>query len=197
MQDWTGQTVVILASGPSMTRSDADYCKGKARVITVNTTWKLAPWADVHYSSDHDWWALHLEEMRQQCSGAFWTGYPFGHIADDVSVCPYDKAMRGLSKIPGRIAWGGNSGYCAIGLAHQFGAKKIVLLGYDQKDNGQGHWHGHHPDSIRKGFNWPMWHKRFAELSADARRVGLEIINCSRDSALKCFPRKTLEEVIC
>lgn len=185
-----------MASGPSMRADDAAYCRGKAMTITVNSTWRLAPWADVHYSSDHDWWALELEAMRAACAGQFWTGYPDG-VADDVNVMPYDKRARGFSRVRGRIAWGGNSGYCAIGLAVQFGARRIVLLGYDQQDDGRGHWHGQHPESVRKAFNWPMWHQRFAEMASDARRDGIEIVNCSRETGLRCFRRERLEDVLC
>lgn len=179
-----------------MRQEDAYFCRGKAKVITINSTWRLAPWADVHYSSDADWWELELSAMRATCSGQFWTGHPAG-VADDVNVCPYDKKARGLSKVPGRIAWGGNSGYCAIGLAVQFGARRILLLGYDQQDDGRGHWHGQHPESVRKAFNWPMWHERFAEMSADAGRMGIEIVNCTRETALTCFPRMSLEDALC
>lgn len=197
---WAGETVFCLASGPSMTPEDALAVRGKGRVITVNDTWQLAPWADVHYSSDHDWWDHSLPRMRAECLGEFWTGYPFNDWARplDVNQCPYDKQARGIITKPGRIAWGGNSGYCAIGLAVQFGAVRIVLLGYDQQDpHGKGHWHGQHPDAIRKDFNWPMWHQRFAEAAADLQRLGIDVINCSRESALTCWRRESLEELLC
>ena len=190
---WRGETVVVMASGPSMTQADADACRG-LRVITVNSTFALAPWADVHYSSDADWWEMNLPRMRRGCSGEFWTGHPYGVIADDVKVCPYDKKARGVITQPGRIAWGGNSGYCAIGLAYQFGAARIVMLGFDQQGE---HWHADHPAAIRKPANWPMWRERFGEMAADFARLGVEIINCSRDTSLNCFPRQRLEDVLC
>lgn len=195
-RQWAGQTVVCMASGPSMTAEDAEYCRDKARVITVNSTWRLAPWADVHYSSDHDWWAAELPLMRQQCQGEFWSGYP-QRIAEDVRQCPFEKKARGVSSTPGRLVWGGNSGYCAMGLAHQFGAARIIMLGYDMQDpEGRGHWHGQHPEAIRKAFNWPMWHERFAEMAQDFKVLGVEVVNCTRLTALRCFKRADLREVL-
>jgi hypothetical protein len=197
---WLGQTVFCLASGPSMTLHDANMINSAGRVITVNSTWALAPWADVHYSSDHDWWDHSLPEMRKNCEGEFWTGYPLQDWCRplDVNVCPYVKQARGIITSPGQIAWGGNSGYCAIGLAVQFGASRIVLLGYDQQDkSGKGHWHGQHPERIRKDFNWPMWRERFSEAAIDLQRLGVEVVNCTRDSALDCFVKKPLEEMLC
>jgi len=180
-----------------MTAADALAVRSKGKVITVNTSYRLAPWADVHYSSDHDWWLMHLPEIRETCSGELWSGYPHGRFAEGIKICPYDKQARGIIRARGRIAWGGNSGYCALGLAYQFGAKRIILLGYDMTDSKGEHWHGSHDESIRKAFNFPMWKPRFAEAARDFKRLGIEVVNCSRDTALDCFPKKPLEDVIC
>ena len=194
---WAGKTAICLASGPSMCAEDAKTAiKSGAKLITVNSTWRMAPSAHVHYSSDHDWWETNIDAMRDKCLGEFWTGHPT-YEAPDVQRIPFDKAGRGLNKRAGFINWGGNSGYCAIGVAHQFGARRILLLGYDQCEHGgAGHWHEDHPASIKKAFNWPMWKVRFDEMAADAKASGIEIINCSRVTALRCFPQMRLQEAL-
>lgn len=163
------------------------------RAITVNSTWQIAPWADAHYSSDADWWAASLPKMRDRCSGELWTGHPSGGLPSDIHVCPYRKGARGLYRQPGALAWGGNSGYCAIGLAYQFGARRVILLGYDQQGE---HWHEDHPEPIRKPANFPMWAERFGELARDCEAVGVEVINASRETSLTCFRRATLEDAL-
>jgi len=40
---WPGETFVCLASGPSLTQADVDYCRGKARVIAIKDVLHLAP----------------------------------------------------------------------------------------------------------------------------------------------------------
>lgn len=179
-----------------MTAGDADYCRTRCRVISVNTTWKLAPWADVHYSNDHDWFEAEISAMRAGGAlGEFWCGHPSWRHPEVRSI-PFDKTARGIVREPGRIAWGGNSGYAALNLAYQFGARRIVLLGYDQSDAQGAHWHGEHPETYRKGFNFPMWAVRFAEAARDLRRLHVEVVNCSRETALTCFRRAPLEAVI-
>lgn len=193
---WDRGLVVVMASGPSMTQEDADRVRGRARVITVNSTFRLAPWANVHYSSDPEWWDAHADEMtRLGCTGERWTGHPT-YARDGLRRCPYDKHARGISTKPGVIVWGGNSGYCAVGLAVQFGAAQIVLLGFDQQDpKGVAHWHGQHPQEIRRAFNFPMWAERFEEAARDLRRLRIDVHNCSRETSLRCFDRRKLEEV--
>jgi hypothetical protein len=195
-QRWKGQTVVCMASGPSMTAEDAEYCRGKAKVITVNTTYRLATWADAHYSSDHDWWKAHLAEMNSICKGEFWTGHK-EFIDKNMHHCPYNKKIEGLSTNQGVISWGGNSGFCAVGLAFQFGAKRIILVGYDMNnESGQGHWHGAHADAIRKDFNFPKWVNHFTRAYADFKRLGIQVINCSRETSLPLYSRLNLRDVL-
>lgn len=178
-----------------MSAADAEYVRGKARVITVNGTWRLAPWADAHYSNDHDWFEAELPEMQKACTGEFWCGHPaWRHPA--VRSMPFDKRARGILRVPGRLAWGGNSGYAALGLAYQFGASRIVMVGYDQSDANGAHWHGEHPEAIRKGFNFTMWHERYGEAARDFARMRVQVINCSRATTLLCFPLAGLESVL-
>lgn len=89
----------------------------------------------------------------------------------------------------------GNSGAGAISLAAQGNAKRIVLLGFDcQKTGGKAHWHGDHPSNLGNAGSIPKWHVRFAE---QARDLGyIEIINCSRETALTCFQRAKLEDTL-
>jgi hypothetical protein len=94
-----------------------------------------------------------------------------------------------------------NSGAGAIALAHHFGAKRVVLLGYDcQKTGGRTHWHGDHPkhrdprQKLGNAGSLDKWPRQFTELRRHV--AGMEIINCSRDTALTLFPRAALEEVL-
>jgi hypothetical protein len=55
---WSGEIVVILGGGHSLTQEQVDYCRGKARVIAINKAYLLAPWADMLWMPDPAWaWA--------------------------------------------------------------------------------------------------------------------------------------------
>lgn len=93
---------------------------------------------------------------------------------------------------------GQNSGAGAIALAHKFGARRVILLGYDcQHTGGQRHWHGDHPAGGGSGNAGSVthWPAQFRELVRHLR--GVEVINCSRVTALTVFPRATLESALC
>ena len=53
--------VVIVASGPSLTKKDCRFIerervKDKIRVIAVNNSWEMVPESDVLYACDLTWW---------------------------------------------------------------------------------------------------------------------------------------------
>lgn len=194
---WPDSTVVCMASGPSMLRADAEFCRGRARVITVNTTFRIAPWADVCYASDAGWIQAYRAELRDEFDGEVWHGSPSGY-GDLGSVIALDRRAAGVIAEPGRIAGGMNSGAAALGLAYQFGARRIVMLGYDQQWCGkQARWHGMHPGVLRNNIpqfrRWAGWYQQAAQ---DFARLGIEVLNASRDTSLRCFRRVALEQAI-
>ena len=86
---WSGETVVVIATGPSLTAEDVDYCRGKARVIAINDAYTLAPWADALYATDAKWW--HWHRGVASFTGAKWSmeHSAWGtHRAQDGRHCP-------------------------------------------------------------------------------------------------------------
>jgi hypothetical protein len=104
----------------------------------------------------------------------------------------------GLCLKPGRIHSGGYSGYQAVGFAYTQGPPtRIVLLGYDMQPGAKGevHHHGRHGDGLPNPIpgHFPEWGRRMTELAIDLRKQGVEVVNCSRRTALNCFERQPLD----
>lgn len=100
------------------------------------------------------------------------------------------------------IATGGNSGYQAVNLAYLLGANPIYMLGFDMKPkHGVNHWHGDHDRRGEHRLTNPnsnvyrQWIKNFSKMHREAQEVGVDIINCSRETALT-IPRMSLEECL-
>ena len=106
------------------------------------------------------------------------------------------KRADGLGK--DKVHYGANGGYQAINLAYLFGAKKIILLGFDMKRGKvKSHWHGEHPGGLNKDLLIKTWLKNFPKLAEDLKSEGVEVINSTRDTALECFNKVKLEDAIC
>lgn len=108
---------------------------------------------------------------------------------DVVRVASENKP--GLSLDPNLIHQGQNGGYQAINLAVHFGAKRIILIGYDMKGK---HWHPDHKGN--NPGNFAQWIKNFSTMIPQLKELGVEVINCTRDTALECFSVRRLEDVL-
>jgi hypothetical protein len=161
--------------------------------MVVNDNYRLAPWADWLYACDGRWWDVYASDVRAKFAGECWT-------RDEIAAKRYglhwirSSSQPGLSPDNSLIHEGGNSGYQAINLARNFGAKRIVLLGYDM---GGPHWFGDHPRELPVLSNYTIFLANFPQLAADLKREGVEVVNCTRKTALDCFPKATIEDALC
>lgn len=200
--DWSDGWVICIASGPSLTPAQIEivrllHGRGAARVIAINDNWTIAPFADVLYAADHDWWSLNLLTIRaRKFGGQLWSCSRMAHKQFGLNHI-HATEKPGLSIWPGVISEGQNSGYQAIGLAFQFGARRIALLGYDmQRTHGRAHWFGDHPKPLRNAPGLEKWAPHFRQLADDLRTEKVNVINCSADTALTCFPRRPIGDLL-
>lgn len=110
-----------------------------------------------------------------------------------VSVRPEHDEI--LTDRPGEVGHGGNSGFQAVNLAVQWGARRIVLVGFDYRAGPERHWHGRHEGGLNNPDDGQL--KRWAAtLDAQAQRLadlGVELL-VATPSALTAYPTTTLEE---
>lgn len=171
----------------------------------MNDAWRIAPWVDVLYAADGDWWAHH--EGVPAFDGERWSqddGQP-GHSRRKLrEVAPHygirvvrSVAGPGVSFDAAYIRLGFNSGFQALNLAVLFGAARIVLLGFDmQATGGRAHFFGQHPAPLRaRGACFKKFIKAFNEAAPQLASAGVEVINATRETALTCFPRARIEDL--
>jgi hypothetical protein len=183
-----------VASGPSLTPQDVDACRDRAPVIAVNDAMRLAPWADVLYACDARWWSEHHETTA--LTGRKY-GLRFVSGREDVTVLS-QGSDDGLSLDPTTLNTGKNSGYQAINLAVHLGATRVLLLGYDMQPGpaGRMHFFGDHPWARGQVPPFPLFLRLFDTLVAPLRAAGVEVLNCSQQTALRAFPRVSLEAAL-
>lgn len=146
------------------------------------------------YACDGAWWDVHIAAVRRSFGGECWT-------QDSEAAKRHAlRYVRGVGK-PGLgrqdIHWGASSGYQAINLAYLWGARRILLLGFDcQMTGGKRHWFGNHPQQLTQEQPFDGWKRHFDNLARDLKAEGVEVINCSRQTALACFAKKPIDECL-
>lgn len=196
---WPGATIACLGGGPSLTAEQVNAVCGRARVIAINDAWRLAPWADVLYACDGRWWRKH--------GGV--PGFPglkvtLSNSAVEVAPWPEIKVLAntgpdGLELSPHGLRTGRNGGYQAINLAVHFGARRVLLLGYDMKlgADGRSHWFGEHADwPARPNIFRDVFLPHFEGLAHALDAIGVAVVNCTPGSALDAFPKASLDQAL-
>lgn len=193
--DWAGKTCVIAASGPSLAVEQLAAIPDSAKLIVTNTTFRLASFADVVFGVDFLWWKTYYQEVaRAGLADKCWT-------CDQAAVERYhiryirNIARDGLGKRD--LCTQGNSGMAAINLAYLFGARRIILLGFDFKlgSNGEKHWHEDHPAPLVQKSQFEEWQHKGRKLANDLMDEGCEVTNCTPGTALMLWPTADIREV--
>jgi hypothetical protein len=182
--------IVCVASGNSLTKSDLDYCRDKAQVWVVNDGYKIAPWADLLYAADHDWWDYH--DGVKSFKGEKWTCAKESALKYNLNHIDY-KPNEIWSNDSDWIATGGNSGFQLVNLADIHGATDIILLGYDMGYTDKKHWFGEHPAKINRGSDYKKWISNFEKARPFIRA---NVTNCTPYSNLTCFETAKLRDFL-
>ncbi len=156
--------------------------------MAINETWRLAPWADVLYGCDWQWWQA---RGPVEFSGLRVIGKGEHEGCHRVEVIRTSTLLWKGNMIGG----GGNGGFQALNLVCRWGAGRIIFLGLDCKG---AHWHGDHRSGLGNPTSTAMmsWKRCFHGAANVLKSRGVEVLNASRDTALTAFPRVNLEDVI-
>ena len=199
---WPGETVVIVAGGPSLRTMDLSCLRvpsgDRPSVIVVNTSYRLMTNAEVLYFCDYKWFVEHRQAVTA------WPGLAVTLAIKAAQECPTVRWLRqgdvsGLADDRSVLNTGRNSGYQAIGLAVHFGARRIVLVGFDMAPGPDGacHWHAPHQGRPQGPGHWrQIMLPHFPSLLAPLQERGVTVVNATPGSALDVFPHVTLGDEI-
>lgn len=161
----------------------------------------MMPWADVMYGCDTKWWNTHKGCM--DFAGERWSSHDGGNgtsndktqVANDYGVSLVSgKPGAGFSTQEGVIHYGDNSGFQSVNLAILFGSPYIVLVGFDMRHvGGKSHFFGDHPKELFQRNEYESFARKFDKAPPPE---GVEIINATPGSAVKCYPMMDLEDAI-
>jgi len=175
------ETIVCVASGPSLTVADCALIERSGlKTIAVNTSWERARFADYIYAGDLSWWERNYHKID----------------IDAIKVTCAQRAAGRYRLLYHRRHGAYNSGMRAIQFAIKLGAKKIILLGYDCSVENGTHWHDDHEHKNPTASKTRIWLGQFRQVADEAKKANVEIINCSRHTALKCFPQGELHDYV-
>lgn len=151
------------------------------------------------YGCDYGWWRKFKGVPEFQCLKISQDMRCRQEKDWNVRLVAADRNKQGFVMKPlGRVGWGGHGGHHAINLALQFGARRILLVGFDMRIDQGHHWHGLHPSGLNNPTKPTVerWRKALDAQAGKLRELGAEVINCSEASALTAYRKMGLNEAL-
>lgn len=221
--DWSHQTAVVVACGPSLSERDLAllhdqhrYGSYTLRVVAINEAGlrrflpKAAPWADALYAADRVWW----QHYRPAFAGLRVSGEPVPPAKDPATGELIEVPTRPLKMVsqtrgdqfprmprePGSVVTAGHSGFQALGLALSLGATRVILLGYDcgaGAGSGMAARNAHPDRAPQFGRTDPPYHQWAAAYEhVPGQWPEVEFVNCCPTSRIAAFRKAPLREVL-
>lgn len=188
-RDWDGQTVAIVASGPSVREFDFSRIAG-LRTIAVKDGYRLVPQADALLIGDHRYAKRNPDLSDYLGPLILYTDpVPLPASWKDPRVRFIPKVMGGgLSKNAYELRGSFTTTALAINLATLRGAKRILLVGVDGKPgpDNERHFIGDAKEDWMKRYERQRW--GYSRLPRDLKPMGVQVFNLNPKSAVKTFP---------
>lgn len=187
---------IVVAPGPSLTPTVVEQLrsvKHKYAIVGVGDVYKLIDFMDEHYACDARWWKFHgpkINKMRPGLSSWCHDEEGMNYGAKQIN----SSADPGFSTDPSKINQGANSGFQALNLAYLFGFTKMYLVGYNmQRVQNKTHFFDDRTPSLAINSPYGKFAANYNQIQPDIRK---RIINCTPNSALKCFQKQNLESLL-
>jgi hypothetical protein len=193
---------VVSGTSPASVYSPYMSFLHDKHVVGINVAYKIGDWIDIVFFGDNNFFFEHKEDLAR---------FPGLKMSCHSQVEPYswvkylekDPKGRGISDNPDMVCWNNNSGAAAISVAVNAGAKRVILLGFDMKlgEDKMQHWHdlygkGECIDQRRiQKLPFDRHLRSFMAVKADAKKRGVEILNCSPESMITEFPKFSMKEL--
>lgn len=208
---WAGSSCLIIGGGPSLRGLDWGRVDcATERTIAVNRAGE-GEWGtpDLWLGVDANYWR---KEAPQDAIGTrVWIDTGDKAPWRGVNIILPCAAPPGLPNRHAAFAWGrslaegvgcaGNSGFAALNLAVILGADPIYLLGFDMKgENGVlTHFHSGYREKPPSDVLCERWRAAFAwaVTAGELDRTRVVVLEVTPgDSALTCFPKQPVSEVL-
>jgi hypothetical protein len=193
-REWPGETVFIIAGGPSVNGHDLNVLRGR-KVIAINSSYLRAPFAQYLFAGDQRWLRLHKKGLMQFAG----TLVTCTNMIDwpDLKRLTKISPPPGLSKKPTEVVCRRTSMQGAMNFVVHLGAARIILLGADgcADEKGRTHHHAPHPWP-HKPDAWAEQAKDLATMGEPLRALGIEVINANPKSRIDLWPKAEFSECV-
>lgn len=212
---YQGATIIVTGTGPSITNESIELVNearaaGLVKVFGSNRAYQIFD-VDLMHGCNKEFWEYWYEHDPELKNRPFLKYTTRPELEGKYPGLEYIKEewIDGLSRDPTYIAAHHGTGPQAVNLAYLFGAARILLIGWDMRFPGKvdnktykqprryfgedaltkKHWPRTGADGALDGLINEM-------KTINPKDYGIEIINCTPGSAMRCFPMMDLSDAL-
>jgi len=211
-KSWEGKRCFVLCGGPSL-RNNFDFSKIQfEKTIGINKAFTKYQ-TTINYGMDLRFYDSVTFPSRTNSESAIlhnaWINFKGLRVFPKIDKARFDPSIYYVDVVKSRcislsldrgIYIGNNSGFGGMMLAIALGCKEIYLLGCDMKVDSQQnrtHWHNGYGRGIKEVEKvLDRFKKEFEEIADKIKELDIKVVNLNPDSALNCFPKKDICEII-
>lgn len=196
---YEGREFIMFATGPSLTEEVIEQIrphKDRFVMFGINDSYRLVDYLDEHYACDGKWWRQWGADFREKYPTlSSWTYEGAKEFAEKHNLnTTRGQHKKQFSLDPNLIHYGANSGYQALNIAYLMGGSKFYLVGYNMQPVGKkGHFFGNHPPGLNSNSPYKLFRDNYNTIQPEISKL---IINCTPNSALECFEKANLEDIL-
>jgi len=201
-----GETAIVCGTGPSITPEIIELVNGSGhRVFGANRAYEIFN-CDVVHGCNYQFWDLHYPQMPKDFD--MWTTRPeLDGVYADLNYIE-ERWEDGLSTEPHWISAHHGTGPQLVNIAYLYGCTRLLLVGWDMRYLGKTgprsytkrRYLGEDPLTLN---HWPQTGENGEQTGLIAEMAtihpadyNIEIINCTKDSAMLCFEFGDLEDYV-
>lgn len=207
---WPGQTAIVCGTGPSITQQQIQLVNaarraGWAKVFGANRAHEIFE-CDVMHACNKEFYPLWWNVIKDKPLDK-WCTRPEMENWDGVNYIE-ERWVDGLSREAHWISAHHGTGPQLVNIAYLYGCTKLLLVGWDMRFYGksgprsferrrylgedpltENHWPRTGPNGEMEGLIREME-------TIHPEDYGIQIINCTPESSLKCFPMGDLARAL-
>jgi hypothetical protein len=195
-REWPNERAFILCGGESIRAQREQIKQIRGHIIAIKEGVLLRPDAEVLFIGGE-----HSDIIAKPLIPMFRGKYIVARgksnpgLPSNIKRVSRTKDHSRLCDDPTTVC-GYDTGTSAINLAYHFGAREIVLLGYDMTGTRwfNGEWK--HPMPMIPDLHFRRHMKPLGDIARDAKAKGIRIVNCSPISRVECFEKQPLEKFL-
>jgi hypothetical protein len=194
---WDNRPVILVAGGPSLCGFELGrLAELDAWLVGVNESIFILPRCDAGVSADRMFVDKRFDRLKEKIADGTEIIISTGGSHREIDATLVMRKLTGrLSDKSNVLNTCGTSGYAALNAAYLKRAKRILLLGYDYSADGKHYYDDYewHKPPKRAGC-WEFWARFYDSTRPQLEANQIEVFNASSKSAIKAFPKGTVEQ---